>query len=462
MQRHRPRRQLEARRRAAAERHAGLLQVRPQPGGAGDRLELPGQPLRAPRDGVERFAELPKDREGIHLAGEQCRRGPVERGERHLVETQRARERVAAQRRDEIGAADDDPGLGAAEQLVAREAHEVRAEPEPRRRVGLFGQAHASQVHERGAAEVLEQRQPVLASDRRQRGQLHVGREAADLEVAAVHLEQQRRVRSDRAPVVLGMRPIRRPDFDEPGAGRFDHVRQPERAADLDQLAPRDEDLAAAGQRLDRQHQRAGVVVDREGRFGAGEQRELAGDGIQPVAAATGREVQLQIPVVRRRARGRRGGRRRQQRATEIGMERDAGRIDDARRAGARQRAGAKQRRCAEFGDRWWRRGRAGRRAGASLRQRGANACGDGPRRQLRLPSANDRRQPLHGGKGSAGVGRNVLRHGPRPYTGARAATIVTPRGGRPLAVALGNPMGDRRSDFVDDFAGCRIRAPRT
>src|SRR5213075_63501 len=52
---------------------------------------------------------------------------PLERRERELVDAQRALEWVPPQPLDELGAAEHDPGLRAAEQLVAREADEVGA-----------------------------------------------------------------------------------------------------------------------------------------------------------------------------------------------------------------------------------------------------------------------------------------------------------------------------------------------
>jgi len=45
------------------------------------------------------------------------------------------------------------------------------------------------------------------------------------------------------------VRPVRRPDLDEPRAGAREHVRDPEAVADLDQLAARDDDVPALRQR---------------------------------------------------------------------------------------------------------------------------------------------------------------------------------------------------------------------
>ena len=50
-----------------------------------------------------------------------------ERREPDLVEAQRALQRVLRQRGDQIGAADDEPGLRSAQQLVAAEGDEIGA-----------------------------------------------------------------------------------------------------------------------------------------------------------------------------------------------------------------------------------------------------------------------------------------------------------------------------------------------
>ena len=78
--------------------------------------------------------------------------------------------------------------------------------------------------------------------------------------------QEQRRLRPDRALVVVGARPVRRPHLDEPGARAGEHVGDPEAVADLDQLAARDDDLAALGERGEREQHRRGVVVDDDAR----------------------------------------------------------------------------------------------------------------------------------------------------------------------------------------------------
>ena len=106
-------RQLGEGERAAAHTGDGLLD---RPAG-----QL-GEALGAGANSGGRLADHPQHRD---VAVERQR--PLERRERELVGPESPLERVAAESLDELGATDDDAGLRAAEQLVAREAHEIGA-----------------------------------------------------------------------------------------------------------------------------------------------------------------------------------------------------------------------------------------------------------------------------------------------------------------------------------------------
>ena len=97
--------------------------------------------------------------------------------------------------------------------------------------------------------------------------------------------------------VVGGARAVRRPDFAQPRAALLDDVGNAERAADLDQLAARDDDFLPAGDGREQQ-QRAGGVVVRQDRRLASEQRpaELRQMLVAPSAAAF-LEVEFEIRV---------------------------------------------------------------------------------------------------------------------------------------------------------------------
>ena len=91
-----------------------------------------------------------------------------ERGQPDLVEPQRALQRVSGEPCDEIGAADDEPGLRAAQQFVAAEGDEIGAR---RQRLGdgrLVRQAPALEIDQRAAAEILDQRHAAFARQRRE------------------------------------------------------------------------------------------------------------------------------------------------------------------------------------------------------------------------------------------------------------------------------------------------------
>ncbi len=109
--------------------------------------------------------------------------------------------------------------------------------------------------------------------------------------------QQQRRLRPDRRLVVGRARAVRRPDLDEARARAREHVRDPEAVADLDQLAARDDDLAALGERGEREQHGGGVVVDDERVLGAGQPAEHRREVVVPRAARARVEVVLEVRV---------------------------------------------------------------------------------------------------------------------------------------------------------------------
>ena len=187
---------------------------------------------------------------------------------------------------------DDDPRLRAAEQLVAAEADEIGACGERRARGRLV-----RQIEQRAGAEVVEQRQRARARDAGEIFERRLLGEADDAEVRLMDAEQQRRSLVDRALVVGGARPVRRPDLDEPRARACEHVGDAEPVADLDQLAARDDHVAPFGERSEREQQGARVVVHDERGFGAGEPAQDRGDVILARAAPSFGEVVLEIRV---------------------------------------------------------------------------------------------------------------------------------------------------------------------
>ena len=252
------------------------------------------------------------------------------------------------------------------------------------------GRRLALDVDERAGAEVVEERQLVPASDGRELLEPRLLGEADDAEVRLVDAQEQRRLRPDRALVVGRPRPVRRPDLDQPRARAGEHVRDPEAVADLDQLAARDDDLAALRERGEREQHRGGVVVDDDRRLGAGEPAQQRRQVILARAARAGGEVVLEVRVAARRRATRSSAACGERRAAEVRVHEHAGRVEDAaerrpprrgelsaepRRAGrpARRRRGSPRARARARRAR--RRPRAGRRGRARARRRREGRC---------------------------------------------------------------------------------------
>ena len=235
---------------------------------------------------------------------------------------------MAPQLLDELGPPGDDPRLRPAEQLVAGEADEIGAGGERLLRRGL-----ARELREHAGAEVVDERQPVTPRYRCELVEPRRLGEADEAEVRLVHAQQQRRLRPDRALVVGRAGAVRRPDLDEARAGPREHVRDAEAVADLDQLAPRDDHLAALGERGESEQHRAGVVVDDERGLRAGEAAQDRRDVVLARAARAAGDVVLEVRVAApdlddtgERLLGER-------RAPEVRVDDHAGRVEHAAEA---------------------------------------------------------------------------------------------------------------------------------
>ncbi len=156
----------------------------------------------------------------------------------------------------------------------------------------------------------------------------HRGGEADHAVVGGVDLEDHAGLGTDGADVVLEVGAVGGAHLAQHRAGAAQDVRDPELAADLDQLAARDDDFLSAGQALEREQHRGGAVVDDEGGLRAGEPPQQALDVRVARAALLPGHVHLEIRVGPRHLVQpllREGG---EQRAAEVGVQHDAGRVD--------------------------------------------------------------------------------------------------------------------------------------
>ena len=176
-----------------------------------------------------------------------------ERGEAELVDAQRAVQRMAAQPLDRgRRGRRRSPACGPPSSLSPLKQTRSAPAASASARGRLVGEVErARRSRDRRAAAGRAARATAASSAH---GRL-LG-EADDAEVRLVHAQEQRGLARDRALVVGGARAVRRADLDQARARAREHVRDAEAVADLDQLAARDEHLAALGERREREQHR--------------------------------------------------------------------------------------------------------------------------------------------------------------------------------------------------------------
>ena len=101
--------------------------------------------------------------------------------------------------------------------------------------------------------------------------------------------------------VVGGARAVGRADLAQPRAGALHDLGDAEAVADLDELAARDDDLAPAGERREREHERGRAVVDADRRLGAGQLATSAATWSWREPRPPRGQVELEVRVAARR-----------------------------------------------------------------------------------------------------------------------------------------------------------------
>ncbi|OQC35601.1 MAG: hypothetical protein BWX64_02387 [Acidobacteria bacterium ADurb.Bin051] len=280
----------------------------------------------------------PEAVEGEAVAREVGAQHPVEGGEDGPVGAEGAVERMAMTAGDELGAAAEEPRLRPAEELVAAAADEVGAGGEQRGEGGVIGELRRPVGAQEAAPFVHEEEQPPAPGEAGERRRARLLDEAGDPVVRGVDLEEERGLGGQRPFVVGEPGPVRRPDLHEPGAGGGEDLGDPERAADLDELAARDDHLPPGGEGREHEHERRRVVVDDQPRLGAGQRREQgAGPGV-PVAAPAAREVELEVAAGVEEPGEGRGHAPGERRPAEVRVQEHAARVEHPAQRGAELR----------------------------------------------------------------------------------------------------------------------------
>ena len=230
--------------------------------------------------------------------------------------------------------AQNDPGLGAAQQLVAGKGQHVHPGPYGRLDGGFIPKAQGGQVHQTAAAQVLNDRDVPGVPQLRQGGGGDAFREAHDAVVAGVDLQQGLRPVADGGGIVGKAGLIGGPYLPQHRAAGGHDIRHPEGPADLHQLPPGGDDLPTGGEGGEDQQHRCGVVVHNQGGLRSGETAQQRLHMGIPLAPLPGGQVVFQGGIAP-------GGvcRRGQSPPAEtgpaqVGVEYHAGGVDDAPEGG--------------------------------------------------------------------------------------------------------------------------------
>ena len=253
------------------------------------------QGARACGDLVHAERQHPVHRHRLGRAsGEVLQQRGLERRVGQLVHAERAHQGMATQLVDQRLASGEDAGLRAAEQLVAAEAHEIDAGGErrahrsarprtPSSRLPLPRSSTTGMPSDRPAStSVAQLGRSVKPSMRKFEG--------CTRRISAVSGRRRRGVIGDA-------RAVRGADLAQDGAGLRHDVGHAEAAADLDQLAARDDHLASARRVRQHQQRRRGVVVHDHRGLGAGQRRQQRFGVHGPRAARAPGEVVLEVRV---------------------------------------------------------------------------------------------------------------------------------------------------------------------
>ena len=127
------------------------------------------------------------------------------------------------------------------------------------------------------------------------------------------------------------MRAIGRAHLFENRAASGHDLRDPEGAANLNQLAARDDHFLATRERVERQEDGRGVVINDRGRFGAGEIDEKLFDHLLTPSPLPESQVVFEVDGTGAGAANRLDGRLREQRPAQIRVEDGSGGVHDSR-----------------------------------------------------------------------------------------------------------------------------------
>lgn len=274
---------------------------------------------------------------GIGLGFEVLVNRFLQGGEDEFVATNGPEEGLFFDLGDEVGTAPNDSGLWTAEELVAGEDDEIDTATEAFLGSGfVFDGREFFGVHHGSGAEVFDEWEAVVVGELGNFLNPGFADEALDVEVGAVDFEDQRGLGRDRFFVIGEVGLIGGTNFDELGTRGFEDIGNAESSTDLDELGAGNDDFIFpfGNEGSKSEDEGGGAVVDGGRGFGF----EEAGEGGFEVAGSfstsAGGEIEFEIGVAGRNFLESTGSAGSEGRASEIGMNQDAGGIDDGLEAG--------------------------------------------------------------------------------------------------------------------------------
>jgi hypothetical protein len=254
-------------------------------------------------------------------------------GDGELVDAEGAEERMTANFGDEILFAGDDADLRAAEKLVAAEENEREAGFNAFAGGG-FVNAEGREVDEAAGAEVFDDRQRAARAERDQLCHFRFFGEAGHREIGGMDAKKQAGFFGDGVFVVGDASAVGGTDFAEDGATLLHDFGDAKAVADFDELAAGDDDFAATSECRKSDKDGSGAVVHNDSGFGASEALDQERKMNVALAAGAGGEIVLEIGITRGGLAELFEGRRSERGAAEIGVEDDAGSVDDGAERG--------------------------------------------------------------------------------------------------------------------------------
>ena len=259
---------------------------------------------------------------GVQVLEEQGAEGLLHGLQLQLIEAKGTEHRVAADSCDQLLLAGNVAGLGAAEEFVTGEGDDVDTGGDAVLHE-RFVDAIGLEIDERAGTQIF-------VDGDIQAGefvQSWLGGEAGDVKVAGMDAQQERGFGGDGVGVIGNCGFVGGADFDELNASGAHDVGDAEAIADFNEFAAADDDIPAFGQGVEHEEDGGGVVIDGDG-WRAGEPFEDGAAVTIALAAFAGGEVVFKVAVAFNGLEGS------EWRPAEIGMQNDAGGVDDGLEAG--------------------------------------------------------------------------------------------------------------------------------